>query len=246
MADQAITTQPSSRRKEVEAFVRDLDPLQVVEWSEHEVVEKYLKPINMEHLSKVFIENKISGAVLLSLEEAHMKELGVLVLGDRIMFMEFLKFLKKHKRDADRSKSLWSGTTPVLSCAYHQNCGQFCFHLICPCCVPTVEWRVTGQGIRWRKNRASLNCCGDVETQFIDYRFMKDLELRKEPKCLCCCVGSEVLIYADDKDSISGTRQTKSNIGHEETEPVSILHPEAARAESILRNAWADAKLVAD
>ena len=59
-----------------------------------------------------------------------MKELGVLVLGDRIMFMEFLKFLKKHKRDADRSKSLWSGTTPVLSCAYHQNCGQFCFHVI--------------------------------------------------------------------------------------------------------------------
>ena len=46
--------------------------------------------------------------------------------------------------------------------------------------------------------------------------------------------------------SCSGTRQTKSNIGHEETEPVSILHPEAARAESILRNAWADAKLVAD
>ena len=31
---------------------------------------------------------------------------------------------------------------------------------------------------------------------------MKDLELRKEPKCLCCCVGTEVLVYADDKDTI--------------------------------------------
>ena len=30
MSDGAITTQPTSRRKEVEAFVRDLDPLQVV------------------------------------------------------------------------------------------------------------------------------------------------------------------------------------------------------------------------
>lgn len=60
-----------------------------------------------------------------------MKELNVLVLGDRIMFMEFLKLLKKHKRDADRSKSLWSGTTPVLSLAYHKNCGQFCFHVSC-------------------------------------------------------------------------------------------------------------------
>lgn len=52
-----------------------------------------------------------------------------MVLGDRIMFLEFLKLLKKHKRDADRSKSLWSGTTPVLKLAYHENCGQFCFHV---------------------------------------------------------------------------------------------------------------------
>ena len=29
MADEAITTQPRSKRKEIEQFVRDLDPLQV-------------------------------------------------------------------------------------------------------------------------------------------------------------------------------------------------------------------------
>lgn len=40
-----------------------------------------------------------------------------------------------------------------------------------------------------------------VETQFIDYRFLKDLELRREPKCCCFCVGKELLIYADDKDA---------------------------------------------
>ena len=43
--------------------------------------------------------------------------------------MDYLKLLKKHKRDADRSKALWSGTTPVLQCAYHRNCGEFCFHV---------------------------------------------------------------------------------------------------------------------
>lgn len=90
MAEEAITLQPKSRRKEVESFVRDLDPLQVVgrfklakygswlylavffflfsEWSEQEVVDKYLKPIDMEHLAKVFVENKINGVVLLGLE----------------------------------------------------------------------------------------------------------------------------------------------------------------------------------
>lgn len=42
-----------------------------------------------------------------------------------------------------------------------------------------------------------------VETQFIDYRFLKDLELRKEPKFCCFCVGKELLIYADDKDAVT-------------------------------------------
>ena len=249
MADDTITTQPTTKRKEIEQFVRDLDPLQVQEWSEHDVVEKYLKPIKMEHFAKLFTENHINGAVLLALEESHLREIGINIVGDRIIFMEYLKLLKKHKRYADRSKSLWNGTTPVLSLAYHHNCGEFCFQLCCPCCVATTEWRVTGQGIRWRKNRAPVNCCGDVETQFIDYRFLKDLELRKEPKCCCFCVGQELLIYADDKDAVSGNRQLgsakASGIG-EEPEPVSIMHPQATRAESIIRNAWADAKLVAD
>ena len=42
------------------------------------------------------------------------------------------------------------------------------------------------------------------------------------------------------------TRQAKANVGHDETEPVSIMHPESAKAESIIRNAWAESKLVAD
>ena len=61
---------------------------------------------------------------------------------------------------------------------------------------------------------------------------------------------SEVSLYYLPNPSLlspsSGARQAQSNVSHDETEPVSILHPEAARAESILRNAWGDAKLVAD
>lgn len=32
------------------------------------MVEKYLRPINMEHLAKEFTENRINGAVLMALE----------------------------------------------------------------------------------------------------------------------------------------------------------------------------------
>ena len=39
-----------------------------LEWSNQDVVERYLKPINMEHMAKAFLENNINGAVLLALE----------------------------------------------------------------------------------------------------------------------------------------------------------------------------------
>ena len=39
-----------------------------LEWTNQDVVEKYLKPINMEHMAKAFMENNINGAVLLALE----------------------------------------------------------------------------------------------------------------------------------------------------------------------------------
>lgn len=91
------------------------------------------------------------------------------------------------------------------------------------------------------------NCCVLLEeTQFIDYRFVKDLELRQQPRFCCCCVGKELLIFADDKDSVS-TRQTKEAVTQSaELAPVSILHPEAQKAEAIVRNAWADSKLISD
>ena len=58
-----------------------------------------------------------------------MKELGCANVGDRIIFLEFLKLLKKHKRDADRSRALWNGTTPVCNLAYHRGCASFCFQV---------------------------------------------------------------------------------------------------------------------
>ena len=58
------------------------------------------------------------------------------VVGDRILFMDYLKLLKKHKRDLDRSKALWTGTTPVPKLAYHRNFGEFCFQVSLPSSLP--------------------------------------------------------------------------------------------------------------
>ncbi|KAL5479820.1 hypothetical protein EMCRGX_G023406 [Ephydatia muelleri] len=245
-----ITTQPTTRRKELETFASELDPNTVIEWTVDEVVDKYLVPMDMEFMAKAFRENHITGAALLAMTEEHMKEMGCAVLGDRIAFINYLDLLKRHKREADRSKSLWSGVTPVKSCAYHNHCGSFMLHVLCPCCVPLTEWRITGQGIRYRKNPATLDCCGAAETEFIDFRFMKDIELQKQARFCCCCVGYHLRIYADDKDTAPGpnTHATsdKAALAPLEREPLTIFHPDAPKAEAIIRNAWGDAQLVAN
>ena len=80
-----------------------------------------------------------------------------------LLLQLLLQVLKKHKKDLDRSQALWTNTTPVASCAYHESCSSYLKYVLCHCCVSITDWRVTGQGIRWRVNRASINCCGESE-----------------------------------------------------------------------------------
>jgi hypothetical protein len=79
----------------------------------------------MEFMGKSFKDNKINGAVLMNLEENHIKEMECGVLGDRLLFLGYLNLLKKQKHLSDRGRVLWSATTPVLQLAYHSGCGSF-------------------------------------------------------------------------------------------------------------------------
>lgn len=61
-----------------------------LEWSESDVIERFLKPIGMDFMAKAFMENKISGPVLMALNEDHMKEMGCAVLGESVIMLLFL------------------------------------------------------------------------------------------------------------------------------------------------------------
>lgn len=104
------------------------------------MVDKFLVLLSMENMAKAFIEHQISGAVLLALTEEHMKELTCAVLGQRVLFLEYLAVLKRHKRDADRSKTLWSVTTPEWGKqSHHHRCTGFCFQVRLYVCVSDIS-----------------------------------------------------------------------------------------------------------
>ena len=75
----------------------------------------------------------------------------------------------------------------------------------------------------------------------MDYRFFKDLELKEQHLCCCFCRRYQLELYVDDKD-------TKASERAEAGFPVPhiLLHPEAPKVEKVVRNAWGDARLVAE
>ena len=86
-----------------------------------------------------------------TLRQNHLEEMGITVLGDRIYLMDLIMLLKKKKKEVELSSAQWSGVTPAPGIAYKEDCGECCLAYCCPCCLAKVFWRVTGQGVFYKK-----------------------------------------------------------------------------------------------
>lgn len=79
----------------------------------------------------------------------------------------------------------------------------------------------------------------------MDYRFFKDMELKHNRRCLCCCTATELEMYVDDHDH-GGAQKEGDAPNPGAFHPHVLRHPEAARVEQIIRNAWSKSRLVAE
>ena len=85
-----------------------------------------------------------------------------------------------------------------------------------------------------------------VATDYMDYRFFKDLELKEEHLCCCFCKRYRLELYVDDKDPHGTAKKDKDEPLSTYPLPHELLHPEAPKVEKIIRNAWSEARLVAE
>ena len=230
------TTQPKITTADAENVLKTMDVSKVRSWTEKDVTNNFLKPLGFEYCSKVCEDNKVSGVCLLGMNDTHLKEMNVLLLGDRIQMLEYMEVLKKKRKQADRGKTLWEGQTPVKAFAYADNCCQWMYWWCCPCWVYRTTWRITSQGIRHRKPRFFA----EAEAGFIDFRFLKDIETRHERRCGVCCPYHQLVLYADDASVKAKDQETGTE------EQIVISHPDCLVIEDVVRNAWSEVRLVAD
>jgi len=200
-----VDSQPGSHSttREIEEYLVQLDPSEIGKWTSDEVCSQFLERIQFAYLIENFKVNNISGKVLLMIEERNLIEMGVSVIGDRLMILSYLKLLKKKKVEADKMATLWQGETPATGIQYSEDCGQCCAKIICPCCITRKMWRITGQGIFYR----IVPPCAwftTVRQEYVDFRFLKDMELRTRNTFGCCCQTHELLMFADQKGELKG------------------------------------------
>ena len=228
-----ISTQPT-QKSDMEQYLLDLDSKQVGSWSAEEVASHFLEKINCGNVSKQFLTNKIDGQILFMLQEEHLKEIGVSVIGERLYILKQISVLKKKKKEMDSTATLWSGETPTGGCAYSDNFIQYCQQKCCPCCVAKAYWKVTPQGVfHQRVPPCGRICCRTVTTDFMDYRFFKDIDVKKERDC-CCGDRYMLEMYVNDADQ----EKASTFISH------TLLHPHAEKVEQIIRNQWSAATIL--
>ena len=229
LRSEPVTTEPN-RISEAESYVLELDATQVATWSPTDVANKFVEKIGCRYANEIFISNKINGKSLMLLREDHLQEMGVQAIGDRVYMIDMIRMLKKKKMEVDTSATKWSGDTPV-------GCTQYCF----PCCFTRTYWKVTGQGVFTKTVPPCRKCFASVSTEYMDYRFFKDLELKEEYLCCCFFKRYTLEMYVRGKSDQNGGNKIE-----EWSTPRLLIHPEAPKVERIIRNAWNSARLVAE
>jgi len=237
-----VTSQPAGQSG-TENYVLDLDAQQVATWTPEDVINFFVEKVGLGYLNEAFLANKITGRALMLLTEDHLKEMGVHAIGDRVYLIDMIGLLKKKKKELETSATLWSGETPATGFAYSKGCCHGIGRILCPCCITRTYWKVTAQGVFYREVPPFRKHFGTVSTEYMDFRFFKDLELKENFFFCCCCKRHALEMYVEDKDSKASERDPSAGAF---TAPHILLHPEAAKVERIVRNAWAQARLVAD
>eukprot|EP00039_Didymoeca_costata_P027381 m.18292 g.18292 ORF g.18292 m.18292 type:complete len:238 (+) comp6273_c0_seq1:177-890(+) len=235
----AVDSQPTGTFSDPAETLKDLDPNEVKKWTTKEVIENFLTPIGLQQLAELFNKHSITGAVLLSLDKKDLKDMKIFHVGERLYIDHCLEALRRQAKKLERETSLWKGVYPTGSIAYYESFWECFKYKCCPCCMPLTHLKVTAQGFTRRDNPPACNCaCQGMTNDFEDFRLLKDIDWADRRSCICLHRREMVMKFDASNKAESGGSRVKEQI---------IRHPDMT--EDLVRkikNAWTEARLVAD
>jgi len=181
-----------------------------------------------------FSFHQVDGEVLCLMDEKHLIECGIGIVGRRVKFLKTLQVLKNANRNQRRNQVVWSADeVRSVSC-----CGKL-YDAVCCCAQPPEKYKMTGIALRFKSTHFKWPCCltlGGVTTvnNNVDLSEIVDVDtVTMRAPCCAPCFGEPdrvVVEYQEGEGVVPKTHVLRVGVGDSE------------RIAQIIRNQHEDAK----
>eukprot|EP00536_Pseudo-nitzschia_multiseries_P016094 jgi/Psemu1/292357/fgenesh1_pg.1019_\ len=172
----------------------------------------YFRKRGLGDYCKALREHKITGQLAPLLSDEDLKEMGVGVVGDRLMFKHYLKDLARRERYNKRIETLWEGKERI----FFTGCDRACFTCFGFCPVDPSTYKLTANHLKVKKVQPvrcgpiRLVCCGaSYVNKNIDLSKVDDVDVVgiPAPCChrTCCCARGKDLIEVESRFETKGS-----------------------------------------
>lgn len=195
-------------------------------------VSEWLTGMGLREYADIFAQHRITGDLLEVLTEEHLRELGVHVVGHRLVILRELGNLKRRAFDRERHAVLWKGDEVLHTAGPMQWLRD---HLLCrPLCHDPDRYKVTFHGIHIETTENKDNRCAwsrGKTTRTIELTSIVGVSALHSADCLSCgCTADEVTI------------DINRELGLPELTPLKVEHGEGQRVAQLIRSAVDEAQ----
>lgn len=178
-------------------------------WNSEKLAE-FFNSKGLGAYSDTLIQHKITGPLAPLLSDDDLKDMGITIVGDRLMFKHYIKQLSQHVRFTNRVKSMWEGEEQL----FYSECDKKCITCCGFCPIDPSTYKLTTSHLRVNKVQHTrcgpfpLICFGATYlNNNIDLSKVDDVDVTGTPApCLqriCCCANGKDVVEVDsrfDKD----------------------------------------------
>lgn len=160
-------------------------------------VSEWLSSLGLREYADTFAQHRVTGDLLEVLTEDHLKELGVQIVGHRLVLLRELSTLKRKAHDRDRTRVLWSGEQVLFA---QGPLSWLRDQILCvPCCREPDQYSVTMHGVSICKSdgmkKMSWLGRGSKTTRNVDLQTIVGVTAHTSSNCLACgCAADDVVI----------------------------------------------------
>eukprot|EP00560_Eucampia_antarctica_P007121 CAMPEP_0197823378 /NCGR_PEP_ID=MMETSP1437-20131217/714_1 /TAXON_ID=49252 ORGANISM="Eucampia antarctica, Strain CCMP1452" /NCGR_SAMPLE_ID=MMETSP1437 /ASSEMBLY_ACC=CAM_ASM_001096 /LENGTH=222 /DNA_ID=CAMNT_0043422513 /DNA_START=34 /DNA_END=702 /DNA_ORIENTATION=- len=187
----------------------DLANTDFMEWSPSDLA-KYLEKKGVDKTNTaLFVDSGLDGKTAATINEGHLKEMGISKIGDRLSILKILETLKKASDQKSFTKLIWKGKEQL----YVSTCNKLTSTCFGCCPDDPDEYTLQANSLeiktikKYRIGPCVMCCCApSYNMDNIDMSIVTDVDVKGVPPSCCqkCCCGVTVehlTIQTNDKQN---------------------------------------------